>query len=678
VKTLRFAGLGVKVAASGGRASVVRLALMAGGIGAGVALLLGATAVAHAIQARDDRELARVANTYLQPHQRPPADATLEWPLATEFEGRDVLLIAVQRIGRGPIPPGLPRVPSPGEAFVSPALRAMLEGRDGSLLAARVPGRIAGPLGPAGLLDPAEAVGYVGAPAWLRSHPTDAVVIAARPRDVVSGQVSEAPLVMLSIAAVAILFPIALFVLTATKLSAATRETRLAAIRLAGATGAQLRALAAIETALVAVLGCVGGGGVFLLARRGAAGLPAVRSRWFPSDLSVPPLVWAAVLVAVPLFAFAVSSLGMRRLIVTPLGIVRRARRGRRGAHWPAVAGLGFLVLGTAAAWRDRVTAMASPLPGVIVLGGLGLVLVGLAGTAPWLGWQAGRAVASWAPSPSTLLGARRLEADPTSTGRVVMGIAVLVALLGVGQAAVLADARDSAGLGEGYLAPWVSHLPATAIIANDYGPRPRHDFERLNGVPGVVSVTLTHKEVNGGENARSATAIISSDGSQAALERVRTALEWRAYDVQSVGLLRRTVSRASQQEAVIAGVAQAVAIIMLMVTAASLLVSTVDGMMERRRPIAVLSALGVPAGVIRRSVMLQIVLPLCIALALGVAVALAVTVLVFRILKEPLLLPLGPLALTAAAVGGAVLIVTASALPWVRVTRRPELLRTE
>ncbi len=147
---------------------------------------------------------------------------------------------------------------------------------------------------------------------------------------------------------------------------------------------------------------------------------------------------------------------------------------------------------------------------------------------------------------------------------------------------------------------------------------------------------------------------------------------------MQTVGLLRRTVSRASHQEAVIARVAQAVAIIMLMVTAASLLVSTVDGMMDRRRPIAVLSALGVPASVIRRSVILQIVLPLCIALALGVAVALAVTALLFRVLNEPLLLPLGPMALTATAVGGAVLVVTASALPWVRVTRRPELLRTE
>jgi hypothetical protein len=668
----------MKVAASGGRASFARLALMTGGIGAGVALLLGALAVGHAIKARNDRELARVPNMYLAAHQAPPMDSTLEWPLATEFERRPVLLIAVQRIGQGPIPPGLPRVPSPGEAFASSALRALLDGPDGSLLAARVPGRISGEVGPDGLLEPSEAIGYVGAPAWLRGDLVDAVVIATRPQGVVSGQVSNASLVMLYIAVLAILFPIGLFVLTATKLSAATRETRLAAIRLAGATGAQLRALAAIETALVALGGCVAGGAVFLLARRGATGLPAVRSRWFPSDLSVPALAGAAVFVAVPLFAFAVTSLGMRRLVVTPLGIVRRTRRGRRGVHWLAAAGIGFLVLGIAAARRDHVMAMSSPWPGAIVIGALALILVGLAGTAPWLGWQSGRIVARWAPSPSTLLGARRLEAEPTSTGRVVMGIAVLVALLGVGQAGVLADARGSAGLGEGYLAPRVSHLPATTIIANDY----HHDrlavFERLSKIPGVRTVTLTDRTTNGGTSIRDSVAIIANDGSEGTLERVRNALAWRAYEVETVGALGQSVSSSSREETALIRAAEAVAILMLMVTAASLLVSTVDGMMERRRPIAVLSALGVPAKVIRRSVMLQIVLPLCIALALGIAVALVVTTLVFRIYKEPLLLPLRSLTLTATAVGAAVMIVTASALPWVRVTRRPELLRAE
>ena len=78
-----------------------------------------------------------------------------------------------------------------------------------------------------------------------------------------------------------------------------------------------------------------------------------------------------------------------------------------------------------------------------------------------------------------------------------------------------------------------------------------------------------------------------------------------------------------------------------LVVTAANLLLSTIDGMMERRRPLAILSAIGVPAGVIRRSVLFQVALPLAAALVLGGSVGLAVTALVFKIASEPVLLPL-------------------------------------
>jgi len=652
---------------------------MAAGIGAGVALLLGAAAVGHAIHERNVRVEARIPNIDLQGDGSLPANVTLQWPLRTEFNGHDVLLIAVQRIGHGPVPPGLSRVPSAGEAFVSPSLQVILDGADGALLAARIPGRLIGEVAPDGLLQPTEAIGYVGAPMWLRRDLVNVGAFVPGPGLVDrSGQVSNASLLLLFMAAIAILFPVALFVLTATKLSAATRESRLAAIRLAGATGPQLRALAAIETALLALVGCAVGWSIFVLARAGTAELPAVQSHWIPSDLSAPVLAAAAVVIGVPLFAFAVTSLGMRPMIVTPLGIVRRTPRRRRGAHWPVIAGLGFLVLLIAAARRDGVMAMSSPWPGVIVIGALSLILVGVAGMAPWLGWQAGRLIAGRAPTPATLLGARHLEAEPTSSGRVVMGIVVLVALLGVGQALLLADARDSARLGEGYLAPWVSHLSATTIIANDYGEQPRQDFRRANTVPGVRAVEVTKTGVNGAINERDATAIIANDGSGATLERVRTALAWRASDVRTVRALRQTASQTSRQETDLARVAVAIAVLMLMITAASLLVSTVDGMMERRRPIAVLSALGVPASVIRRSVILQILLPLCFALALGTGVALGVTALLFRTLKEPLLLPIRQLTLTAAAVGLAVVVVSALSLPWVRVTRRPELLRTE
>ena len=62
------------------------------------------------------------------------------------------------------MPPGLTRLPRPGELFVSPALRELLRTPDGRrVLAPRLPGRVAGEIGPSGLLGPGELGFYAGA-----------------------------------------------------------------------------------------------------------------------------------------------------------------------------------------------------------------------------------------------------------------------------------------------------------------------------------------------------------------------------------------------------------------------------------------------------------------------------------------------------------------------------------
>lgn len=90
------------------------------------------------------------------------------------------------------------------------------------------------------------------------------------------------------------------------------------------------------------------------------------------------------------------------------------------------------------------------------------------------------------------------------------------------------------------------------------------------------------------------------------------------------------------------------------------------------------LSAVGVPGRTLRRSVLVQVAVPLSVAVALGIGVGLAVTGLLFRIAREHPVLPVGLLLLTALCAAGAVLLATVAALPWVRMVRRPELLRPE
>jgi hypothetical protein len=81
-------------------------------------------------------------------------------------------------------------------------------------------------------------------------------------------------------------------------------------------------------------LGGVAGALIFLIARRGAMPTGFVRDTWFPAEIMPPPAEFILVLTLVPLFALAVAPIGARRLIVTPLGIVRPTRRRRRGALW--------------------------------------------------------------------------------------------------------------------------------------------------------------------------------------------------------------------------------------------------------------------------------------------------------------------------------------------------------
>jgi FtsX-like permease family protein len=666
MKLLRLLGLGIKLALSGGRTGRTRMLLMSVGLAFGVALMLGALGIQPAIHAHDNREAAR-SNTIHGP-RRLIRDATFEWRMGTTFKGQSVLVIAVTPLGRAPVPPGLPRLPGEGEVFESPALAELLAAPDGALLRPRIPGTSVGIVGPQGLLDPSELVAYVGASPSFDLRPRDATIFTSFDQRSPVSHFDIGIVIMLVAIVITMAIPIALFVLTITRLSTATREARLAAVRLAGGTQSQVGILAAAESGLAAVAGCVLGLPTFLLARRIVASLAIPGYRLFPGDLAPPPSVTAALLIGLPLFAVGVSVLTMRRVVVSPLGIARRVRRIRRGWPWPVSLVAGIAVLAVGAAGRTRLLEQPSPIPGVIIGAGLALVLIGLAGTAPWLGWRLSGWVASKGPGPSVLLGTRRLEAEPASSGRIASGVAVLVGIVVVAQT-ILIGSNDGIDLVSG-----TKGLRPEQVVATQYGHP--GTLRALDRVPGVRAVTLSRKSPFGGTTCRGCLAIIDTDGRPETVERVRNALMWTNGYAETAGELRASVGSGTQSRWV--RLLELAMLLLLVVTGVSILISTVDGLMERRRPIAALSAMGVPTGVIRRSVLVQIALPLSIGLTLGAASGLLVTKLVFVIADLTPVLPMNQLMVTTAAVAVIVLLATAASLPWVRVSRRPELLRTE
>src|SRR4029453_5408793 len=93
--------------------------------------------------------------------------------------------------------------------------------------------------------------------------------------------------VLRAVVAAALVFPVAVFIATATRLSAARREQRFAAMRLVGATPRQISVVAAVEAAAAAVVGTALGFGLFFAFRGSLASIPFTGMAFFPDDMTV-------------------------------------------------------------------------------------------------------------------------------------------------------------------------------------------------------------------------------------------------------------------------------------------------------------------------------------------------------------------------------------------------------
>ena len=148
--------------------------------------------------------------------------------------------------------------------------------------------------------------------------------------------------------ALAILLPVLIFIATATRLSAARREERFAAMRLAGATRRQVSLIAATESTVAAVLGTAIGFGIFFLLRVPVAGIPFIGAPFFPAELTLSLLDILAVAVGVRARLRRPPGphrLALRRVNISPLGITRRTtpKPPRAWRVVPLLAGLAEL-----------------------------------------------------------------------------------------------------------------------------------------------------------------------------------------------------------------------------------------------------------------------------------------------------------------------------------------------
>jgi hypothetical protein len=445
--------LGLRLAVSGGREAVVRLVILAAAVGIGVGVLLTVVAAVNAVGVQNDRYAWLDTGTSAASGSAASGGATTAtgreplWLLFTTdlFDSQRLYRVDVAATGPdSPVPPGIPRDPGPGQYYISPALSALLRSAPADELADRYPRRQAGLIGEAGLPSPDSLVIVVGRSRAQMSPLPGAAEVTSFNTTPPSGCGNHATCVIrggltpkgidfiLSAVTLALLLPVLIFIGTATRLSAARREQRFAAMRLVGATPRQVSVIAAVEAAVAAVVGVAIGFGLFFVLRVPLAAIPFTGQSFFPAELSLSLLDILVVAVGVPAAAAVAARLALRRVNISPLGVVRRVTPPppRAWRVLPLLAGLAvlgiFVVHGKPASPTGQV---------LVFVPGFALIMTGLVIAGPWLTMTGARVLAGRASRPSALIAARRLADDPRAAFRAVSGLVLALFIFTVAAA---------------------------------------------------------------------------------------------------------------------------------------------------------------------------------------------------------------------------------------------------
>ncbi|CCH18945.1 ABC transporter permease [Micromonospora lupini] len=713
---------GLRLAVAGGREALTRLLVIAAAVAIGSGLLLTTLAGVNAVNA----QLTRYASMY--PNASAGDADPLWWSTRQDyFHGKQIIRIDVAATGpSAPTPVGVPTTPGPGEYYASPALRDLLAAHPADQLGDRYPGRDLGTVGPAALTSPDTLLVIAGGtPEQVAKLPAAKQVTSVGDTPALPETTVD---LILGVIAGGLLFPVLIFIGTATRLSAARREQRFAAMRLVGATPRQISTVAAVEATAAAVAGTAVGFGLFYAFRDPLASIPFTGMPFFPDDMSLGVLNVLLVALGVPAGAAVAAQVSLRRVRISPLGVTRRVtpRAPRAYRLIPALLGVAvlFFAIGFKPETSDGQTAVFLP--------GLLLIMAGLVFAGPWLTMVGARVMARYANRPATLIAARRLADNPKAGFRAISGImlALFVTSVAVGVITTIVANRGPAPVGSTEAGQVSLYLPDDAPAAPDTlftglrsinGVRSatavRENPDRMNaGEPGLIACTdipraygrcaegATVAEVATGlipfrESASSArvwpaasvplgdlqqlpvmSIVVDTDGSAAAIERTRTVLEvafptfWTGANVP--GDFESDFANTLRGWEQLANV---VIIASLALGGCSLAVSVIGGLTERRRPFSLLRLSGAPVRVLRRVVALESAVPMLAVAAVAIGMGLLAAHLFLRAQMHYTLIAPGPRFYVIVVVGlVACLGVIASTMPLLERITGPETARSE
>lgn len=663
-----------------GRGASGRLIGMAGGIAVGVALLLLLLGGYDGVTSRSERlswpSLSHGESTELRdPAAAAPTDESVLAATNLEhFDGQEIIRVDIVATPDSTVVvPGVGRPPAAGTYHASPALIALIEANPADTLGSRY-GTRAGVIDTAGLAGPDSLVVVTGTTTENLRGPSvgmvGSVFLSGNVWSVTEFRGASYPngnyRALTIIGAIAILLPVLILVGIVTRLGAATRAERFAALRLIGATPRRVAAIAATEAGVTSLVGALAGVALAWLLIPVAALVEMEDGRFFRADLTVPPGTVLIVVAGVVAGCTAVTGWRTSRARIGPLGGSRERTERRPSALGvvPLIAGVVVLLGATTAALRH------TPLPRTdrILIAGFLLLLVGLIAAGPVLTYWIARVAARRTHRTAGVIAMNRIQQHPRATFRAVSGLVAAVFLVSFFSAGITTRAEespteDSEYLSTSTLVAWFRPPPpddANAVASNIIAVAAA--AARIARTDGVTATAIgsshpeagavftaadaarvglsnpdgaSHIQVTGsafGDGSlvtRPATApgttpgtlLVATDGTTHSVERARTAILGSELRLQFPPMTQADHESARSRTWAdrYANLGHLAVLVATLISAVSLAVSSIAAILDRKRVLGLLRLMGMPISTVRRVIVAEAALPLATVFALCV-----------------------------------------------------------